>query len=475
MLLSMRWILLIASFSQGIIFCNALNSEPAKFAIVGLGGRAQWLLLECLKLKENIRVVAICDDNAQRCIDNHSNKLITQKNHNLLKAYQAAIADVTLYSNTPKDLRELFEKHTDLDTVFITSPNYDHFSHLNRALEANVAKKIFMEKPLFRTLQEFNKFDFHKAENKTVFIGLTLRYSSMAHIVEQQLQMHKDNLGMLKEIKIWERLSFKHALPSFIMSGWRRYISRSGGFMLEKVIHDLDLALFFTDVLKIDFDQMNISTQAANKFFIKSRKNELLNYMMNDDGLLKRIAFNDKSWQPFNFIRDESNNIVWEKTLDNLLSEYPDDDTFTGTDLIPDYQKLTAKIITKQKNIINLELEVDMAEFRFTTERGQRFIFENGDVLIDIMASKMHTRFNNGQIHECDLRTNNTDHADGDEYIIDTIIGKPLPEGYHMATLNDPIVKLANLMVLISEDQAHCNLNKNTHIEKKDRTWSITA
>jgi len=46
------------------------------------------------------------------------------------------------------------------------------------------------------------------------------------------------------------------------------------------------------------------------------------------------------------------------KTLDHMLAAYPDNDDFTATDLIPDYQKLVAKIITRQQDTVDLELVV---------------------------------------------------------------------------------------------------------------------
>jgi hypothetical protein len=52
---------------------------------------------------------------------------------------------------------------------------------------------------------------------------------------------------------------------------------------------------------------------------------------------------------------------------------------------------------------------------------------------------KFITRFamhlHDGSVYEYDLKTNHSDHADGDTYIVDMIIGKPLSKGHSMATL----------------------------------------
>src|SRR5262249_37456455 len=157
------------------------------------------------------------------------------------------------------------------------------------------------------------------------------------------------------------------------------------------------LALYFMNALQIVPSTLHISTYAEHKFFTKLHKNELLDYILNDAEFRKKAEAKARPWEKFNFIRNNDATIDWKASLDTIFAEYPDNDDFTNSDLIPDYQKLTAKIGKGPLNdAINLELEVDMTGFRKSTERGQKFIFKNGEVLIDIMGSKMCTRFHDG-------------------------------------------------------------------------------
>lgn len=457
------------------IVCHEQTNSPLNIAIIGLGGRAQSLLRECLKQNPAVRVLAICDDRAKECLLSHETVKLAQSP--LLPAYRTAVRDAALYPNTQEGLKRLFAEHSNIDVVLITSPNYDHCWHLNTVLEYAADKKIFMEKPIFKNLDEFTSFDFDQTKDKSIIIGLTLRYSSMARIVAQQLQAHQQNLGALQHVKAWERLNFGHAFTAFIM-GWRRYINLSGGLLLEKCVHDLDLSLYFIDALGIHSHEITISTYTENRFFLTSRKPELLDFVMHNETFHKNSFFvkaaqwQNHSWNPGNFLRNEVGAIDWQKSLDSILAEYPEDDNFSGLNIIPDYHKLSAMLKTAQGDV-GFELEVDLGGFRPKTERGQLFTFEHGTVLIDIIASKMIITCNDGTEYEYDLQTNNTDHADGDEYIVRSILGRPLPNGYSMATLNDPIVKLANLMGLVSEHQALHGLEeiilKNTGINWGDQ------
>jgi len=431
-------------------FLISMQQQPLKMAIVGFGGRAQWMLVDCLKHKErDIELAAIADDNASACIDTITRRLDMKKDSSLSERFKRCLSCVTLYRNTPDALQTLCHNHKDLDVLWIMSANNDHYWQLKTILEHSNARRIFMEKPLFRSLEEWNAFDFETPTRIPVMVGLTLRYSSMARIVKEKLQQHKDQLGSLTSAKAWEYLNFSHALTAFIMGGWRRSAQLSGGFMVEKVIHDMDLALFFLDALGLTVQNTTVESHADHRFFIKSRKQEILDFAISHPHLFPIEKY--KPWQPYYPIRNSDNSIDWNTSLDRTFENYPDNNNFSGRDIIPDYQKLIAHMQTTQNHRFDFELEVAMGPFKPQTERAQQFIFKNGIVMIDIMASCMRVDFNDGTRYTYDLQTNNNDHADGDKYIVDSLMGISLPNGYSMAMINDPLVKLAHQIILTAE------------------------
>ena len=444
----------------GTIFCS--NEAPLKLAVLGLGGRSNYLLLDCLKLTKNIQVVAVCDDNAHQSFDFFVNKLLIEGKDT--DPYKKLFANAIFYPDSMQGLQTLFENHKDIDQILITSANYHHSSHLKAALAYSPCKKIFIEKPLFRNLQEFTDFNLQDSESE-ILIGLTLRYSSMARIVVEKLQKHQKSLGTLKSVKAWERIRFSQALTSFMMS-WRRYISLSGGLLLEKSIHDLDLALFFIQSLEGTSEDVHIRTQVAHNFFTNSHKQTIINEVLSNESLKKGLIRRDLSafQRIINFSFNVDESIDWTATIDAIFAEFPESDDFTTSDIIPDYHRLNATINTRNGTTIDFELEVELGGFRTETIRGMNFVFEHGRVEIDVMKSILLITFDSGEVFEFDLLTNNTDHADGDICIAKTILGLPAEEHY-TATFNDPVVQLATLLGLLSEQQALMHSEDDVYIK----------
>ena len=127
----------------------------------------------------------------------------------------------------------------DLDLLMIGSPNHMHLEHIRIALEAGV--KTFTEKPVVTTEEQtFELLDLlAKTGGNTdqLMIGLVLRYAPLY----RDLIKARDNgvLGDIASIEAAEHIAPYHG--GFFMRDWRRYSEYSGGFMLEKCCHDLDL------------------------------------------------------------------------------------------------------------------------------------------------------------------------------------------------------------------------------------------
>lgn len=404
---------------------NGEEQKPLSIIIMGYGGRSQWLLMKCLEQNRNIVITAICDDNAKECL-NHMQQACNGRYLNLKDTFNTAIANVQVYPDSYEGMYLMFHKHPNVDMIWITSRNDRHFDHLTNTLHYSTCPKIFMEKPLFRTFDEFKAFDWNLIDRE-ILIGLTLRYSSMAVIVAQQLQANQQQLGSLQKIKAWERLSFSHALTSFVLAE-RRYRSRWGGLLLEKSIHDVDLALFFISSMGLHPSRVVLDTFTENKFFTRSNEQEILKYCGGNNELRRRVA----------------------ETLQN----YPLDDNFYGSDLIPDYHRISAHLFVDGHEPILFEVETDMSAYRPTMERGTLLTFEFGQVLVDVMASRMVITLNDGNTSTYDLKTNYGGHANGDRFVIDAILNKTIIDDHCRTTILDPIVQLANIIALVSEEQA---------------------
>ena len=138
--------------------------------------------------------------------------------------------------DTPRyDTVEAMLSQTKPDLFFVGSPNSFHLEHIKAGLAAGV--RIFTEKPVVTTREETMELAALLAEHGTdsVMVGLVLRYSQ--HMVD--LRAVLDRLGPIVSLEANEHIGPYHG--AFFMRDWRRMIRWSGGFMLEKCCHDIDI------------------------------------------------------------------------------------------------------------------------------------------------------------------------------------------------------------------------------------------
>ena len=133
--------------------------------------------------------------------------------------------------------QELYERHTDLDGVVIATPNYLH----RESAVPFIGRKIpvALEKPLTTTMKDSEAILAAIAENKSqVLLGFVLRSTPFYRKIHELLSA--DKIGRVLTIQADELASY--GVSSIISrSPWRRYTKYSGGSMMEKSSHDIDL------------------------------------------------------------------------------------------------------------------------------------------------------------------------------------------------------------------------------------------
>ncbi|MEF2070295.1 Gfo/Idh/MocA family protein [Consotaella aegiceratis] len=129
--------------------------------------------------------------------------------------------------------------HEELELLMVGSPNHMHLDHLRAGILADIPY-IFAEKPV--VISEEETFELlgllrDHGGHRRIMIGLVLRYSPL-YVMLKEAQA-KGQLGSIVSIEASEHIGGYHG--SFFMHDWRRYTQFSGGFMLEKCCHDIDL------------------------------------------------------------------------------------------------------------------------------------------------------------------------------------------------------------------------------------------
>ncbi len=141
-------------------------------------------------------------------------------------------------TDTPRfDSVEAMLSDTRPDLFFVGSPNRFHLEQIRAGLEAGV--RVFTEKPVVVTRQETMELAELLARHgpDRVMVGLVLRYSQ--HMVDLRAALAAGALGPIASIEANEHIAPYHG--AFFMRDWRRRTDLSGGFMLEKCCHDLDI------------------------------------------------------------------------------------------------------------------------------------------------------------------------------------------------------------------------------------------
>ncbi len=462
-----KLLLLIAIFAS-----SSISGEPVNLIILGFGRRAQTLLIKSIQLKDELQkeisVIAVSDDYAAESLKSFTAYLelsqpeMADKLRNMLK-------NTAFYSGSDEDIEILFENHKNFDKVLITSPNYEHSKHLNAVLNLSSCKEIYMEKPLFHNLEDFETFG-GVPSDVNIDVGLTLRYSNMARIVAEQLQAFKSALGPLQEVHSWDHLTLGRILSAFMMS-WRRHSHLSGGLLLEKSIHDVDLALFFIDSLGICPEEIRISTRVSHNMLQQSFKEIILKEIHSNEPFRKSLeCWSKKPWPRWiNYQYDQNNCINWQMSLDQIFAGLPEDENSDCSGITPNAHTLKTLIRTKEGNWVNFSLDVKVDGFRTEDSRGTHLNFENGEVHIDIIESEM-TIVLQDSIQKFDLCGDHTDHAGGNTYILHNILGAPVEEQYK-ATYDDPILQLSTLVGLLSEYQARQKIMEPITIKKVGNHW----
>ena len=126
---------------------------------------------------------------------------------------------------------------TDADILFVGSPNHLHLEHITSGLNAGV--RVFSEKPIVTTLEQTWALAELLREHGSdrLMVGLVLRYAPQMKDLRSAIAA--GHLGQIVSLEANEHIEPQHG--GFFMRDWRRYTSYSGGFMLEKCCHDLDL------------------------------------------------------------------------------------------------------------------------------------------------------------------------------------------------------------------------------------------
>ena len=129
-----------------------------------------------------------------------------------------------------------------VDIVFVTLPDYLHRHAAEQAFRGG--KNVFLEKPIATTLADAKAIlNAWKESGRLLQIGYVLRqapfYQAVRNVVRQ------GRLGPLRVISLSEQLDMLHGAS--YMRRWHGRSAHSGGLIVHKSSHDLDLVCWLLD------------------------------------------------------------------------------------------------------------------------------------------------------------------------------------------------------------------------------------
>ena len=131
----------------------------------------------------------------------------------------------------------------ELDAVVVASPNDLHVPSAVAAMERGLP--LLLEKPVATTLEGLAALweaDQARPAGRTV-VGFVLRYTPFYERVREIVRSGR--LGEILAVQADENLGTGLTMVQY--QGWRQDVARSGGWMLEKCCHDLDVLGYVLD------------------------------------------------------------------------------------------------------------------------------------------------------------------------------------------------------------------------------------
>eukprot|EP01028_Stygiella_incarcerata_P000201 TRINITY_DN10292_c0_g1_i2.p1 TRINITY_DN10292_c0_g1~~TRINITY_DN10292_c0_g1_i2.p1 ORF type:complete len:444 (-),score=101.70 TRINITY_DN10292_c0_g1_i2:619-1950(-) len=226
--------------------CINVKDKHIGIGILGYGMRIEALVSKLLLLYEDyVEVVAVMDYQPG-----------SRDKAGEMKQYGIISEKCVIVDNIDDVL-----SHPNVDWVFIGSRNSEHFDMIMAACAKG--KSIFCEKPICCTEEQARKLR-ETVPPKNFITGFTLRYSPFY----RHFLALTSKIGDIISIDQKELLAPDHG--AFIMRDWRRFESESGGHLLEKCCHDLDILLSV-----VQSKPERVWSEGSLSFFLPERKKDI--------------------------------------------------------------------------------------------------------------------------------------------------------------------------------------------------------
>ena len=187
--------------------------KTSKIAVAGFGQRGK-TFVELAMNEPGVELVGVCDNNAQRLRS-------FARRHN---------CRAQLFTSLERMLDEACP-----DGVVIAVPDFQHAAVASAAMKRGCA--VLLEKPMAPTVEGCREILRHAGSGRGALLGFVLRGHPVYRKVKELLA--SGTVGQVMNLQADEELFVLHGAS--YMRRWHRHVANSGGFMLAKCSHDIDI------------------------------------------------------------------------------------------------------------------------------------------------------------------------------------------------------------------------------------------
>jgi predicted dehydrogenase len=352
--------------------------EKFKIGIIGTGMRAMFLMNEILE-REELEVVAVSD------ISQYSMNQLCNKFDNTWDKYL--------------DYKELLARE-DIVGVMILSPDYVHEEQAVAAFQAG--KHVFLEKPLAITLEGGKRvIEARNKSGKTLLVGFVLRYNKAYKKMKELIAG-----GIIGELKTGWVLHSVGAGSDWYFHDWHGTMANTGGLLLQKGSHDLDIINWV-----VDSKIKRIAAFGSQDFFGGDKQNHLVcQNCVERNSCSEAIVDRNISWK-----RPDG------KDTEVLYNQWRNQCVY----------REEVDVLDNHHTILEYEngVKVSYLECHFTPEDNREYIFigTKGKLKLDDTKDLITIQLRNGMYDREEKITYENlqlseGHGGGDKYIIDDFI-----------------------------------------------------
>lgn len=273
-----------ANASLSSASASSSPSKPSRVIAVGVGSRVVTFLNGISRQKsEQCQLVAMCDVNPVR-LDYYNQYLSEKCNHpKVLTCHPDQLAQTV--------------RDTKATTLLVCTPDYLHTPYILQALEMGL--NVIVEKPMAIDAQGCNQIlDATGDDPSRIRVTFNCRYMPWAVMLKRMLQ--EGAIGELVSMEISWQVGVRHGANYF--SRWHAEKAKSGGLLVHKATHHLDLANWWANAVP-----QSVMAMGRRAFFGKENAHK-----HNVGKVSDHMLDHDNSGDPLGNIPAESEN-QWRK------------------------------------------------------------------------------------------------------------------------------------------------------------------